>query len=124
VKVLLLPLLVFVPIARQVPPVFRWRVRSKILNRYRDVVEVDHLLPPRPSPTECDALLARLDRIDEDVRALRVPLGYTDGYYHLQLHLELVRRRVQQMRHAGAAAVPEAPTGLPTDSPEPTSQLP
>jgi hypothetical protein len=35
--------------------------------------------------------------------ALRVPLRYTDAYHNLRLHLELVRRRVQEMRQAGAA---------------------
>ena len=104
VKVLVLPLLVLVPLARLVPEAFRWRVRSKILSRYQDVVEVDQDLARQPSPTECDNLLARLDHIEGDVRALRVPLSYTDAYYDLQVHLELVRRRVQEMRQAGATS--------------------
>jgi len=102
VKVLILPLLVLVPLARVVPPAYRWRVRSKIIKRYRDVVEVDQALTRRPSPTECDALLDHLDRIEDDVRGLRVPLGYADAHYHLRLHLDLVRRRVQERRQAGA----------------------
>jgi uncharacterized protein len=100
VKVLILPLLVLVPLARLVPPAYRWRVRSKIIKRYRDVVEVDQVLTRRPSPSECDVLLAQLDRIEDDVRGLRVPLGYADAHYHLRLHLDLVRRRVQERRQA------------------------
>jgi TRAP transporter TAXI family solute receptor len=96
VKVLLLPLLVLVPIARFVPPAYNWRVRSKIVKRYRDIVDVDHRLGRRPSPTECAELLAELDRIEDEVRALRVPLGYADAHYHLRAHLDLVRRRVQE----------------------------
>jgi len=34
--------------------------------------------------------------------ALRVPLGYADAYYHLRVHLDLVRRRVQEMGQAVA----------------------
>jgi TRAP transporter TAXI family solute receptor len=102
VKVLLLPLLVLVPLMRVVPPAYRWRVRSKILKRYRDVVEVDQALTDRPSPGACADLLARLDRIEDEVRALRVPLGYADAHYHLRLHLDLVRRRVQELQQAGA----------------------
>jgi TRAP transporter TAXI family solute receptor len=108
VKVLVLPLLVLVPIARLVPPAFRWRVRSRILSRYRDVVAVDQVLARRPAPTECDTLLARLDHIEDDIRALRVPLGYTDAYYNLRLHLELVRRRVEELRQAGAAVLKDS----------------
>jgi TRAP transporter TAXI family solute receptor len=106
VKVLILPLLVLVPLARLVPPAYRWRVRSKILKRYRDVVEVDQALSRHPSPAECDELLVRLDRIEDEVRDLRVPLGYADAHYHLRLHVDLVRRRVQELRQAaGPAAV-------------------
>jgi len=100
VKVLLLPLLVLVPLARLVPQAYRWRIRSKIIKRYRDVVEADQALARRPSPAECVELLTRLDQIEEDVRSLRVPLGYADAHYHLRMHLDLVRRRVQEMSQA------------------------
>jgi TRAP transporter TAXI family solute receptor len=120
VKVLILPLLVLVPIARLVPPAYRWRVRSKIIKRYRDVVEVDQVLTRRPSAAECDELLARLDRIEDEVRGLRVPLGYADAHYHLRLHLDLVRRRVQDMRQAAGAARPAAlPVTPPAPAPRP-----
>jgi TRAP transporter TAXI family solute receptor len=104
VKVLILPLLVLVPLARIVPPAYHWRVRSKIIKRYRDVVEVDQALAHRPAPGECAQLLAQLDRIEDEVRNLRVPLGYADAHYHLRLHIDLVRRRVQDMRQAGVAS--------------------
>lgn len=104
VKVLVLPLLVLVPLARLVPPAYRWRIRSKIIKRYRDVVEVDQLLTRRPSPSECAELLGQLDRIEDEVRGLRIPLGHADAHYHLRLHLDLVRRRVQEMQQAGTTA--------------------
>jgi hypothetical protein len=100
VKVLILPLLVLVPLMRVAPPLYRWRVRSKIITRYRDVIDVDQALADRPSPAECEELLTRLEHIEDEVRALKVPLGYTDAYYHLRLHLDLVRRRVQEMKQA------------------------
>jgi len=97
VKVLVLPLLVLVPLARLAPAVYKWRNRSKIIKRYRDVVDVDQALALRPSPEECGALLARMEKIEEDVRSLKVPLGYADAHYHLRMHADLVRRRVQEM---------------------------
>jgi TRAP transporter TAXI family solute receptor len=104
VKVLVLPLLVLVPLARMVPPAYRWRVRSKIIKRYRDVVEVDQALSRRPTAAECAELLVRLEHIEDEVRNLRVPLGYADAHYHWRLHLDLVRRRVEERRHADTAA--------------------
>jgi len=100
IKVLVLPLLVLVPLARAVLPAYRWRIRSKITKKYRDVVDVDQALAQGLSAADCDELLARLDRIEEVVRALRVPLGYADAHYHLQLHLDLVRAKVKEARAA------------------------
>lgn len=100
IKVLVLPLLVLVPLARVVPPAYRWRIRSKITKKYRDVVDVDQALAGRPPAAACDELLVRLDRIEEEVRALRVPLSYADAHYHLRLHLELVRAKVKEARAA------------------------
>jgi TRAP transporter TAXI family solute receptor len=97
VKVLILPLLVLVPLARLVPHVYRWRNRSKIMKRYRDVVDVDQALSANPSRQECAALLTRMDQIEEDVRSIKVPLGYADAHYHLRMHADLVRRRVQEI---------------------------
>jgi TRAP transporter TAXI family solute receptor len=100
IKVLVLPLLVLVPLARAVLPAYRWRIRSKITKKYRDVVDVDQALAQGMSAADCDELLARLDRIEEAVRALRVPLGYADAHYHLRLHLDLVRAKVKEARAA------------------------
>jgi TRAP transporter TAXI family solute receptor len=98
IKVLVLPLLVLVPLARMLFPAYRWRVRSKIIKKYRDVVDVDQALTQRLTAVECDELLDRLDRIEEAVRALRLPLGYADAHYHLRLHLDLVRAKVKEAR--------------------------
>jgi TRAP transporter TAXI family solute receptor len=103
IKVLVLPLLVLVPLVRLVPPVYRWRIRSRIIEKYRDVVDVDLALSPRPSAAECDELLARLDRIEEGVRGLRVPLGYADAHYTLRLHVDLVRAKVKERRAASGS---------------------
>jgi TRAP transporter TAXI family solute receptor len=65
IKVLILPLLVLVPLARAVLPAYRWRIRRKIIKKYRDVVDVDQAVAQRPTATECDDLLARLDHIEE-----------------------------------------------------------
>src|SRR5262249_56661172 len=53
VKVLLLPLLVLVPIVRLVPPAYNWRVRSKIVKRYPDILGVDPQPAQPPPPAPC-----------------------------------------------------------------------
>jgi hypothetical protein len=102
VKVLILPLLVLVPLGRLVPHIYRWKNRSKIIKRYRDVVDVDQALSNKPSREECAALLTRMDQIEDDVRSIKVPLGYADAHYHLRMHADLVRRRVQEISQRSA----------------------
>jgi TRAP transporter TAXI family solute receptor len=106
IKVLLLPLLVLVPLVRLAPTVYRWRIRSKIIDKYRDVVDVDSALGRNPSAAECETLLARIAQLEAEVRNLRVPLGYADSHYHLRQHVELVRGKVKEQR---AACVSEPP---------------
>jgi TRAP transporter TAXI family solute receptor len=102
VKVLILPLLVLVPLGRLVPHIYRWKNRSKIIKRYRDVVDVDQALSNKPSREECAALLTRMDQIEDDVRSIKVPLGYADSHYHLRMHADLVRRRVHEISQRSA----------------------
>jgi hypothetical protein len=98
IKVLLLPLLVLVPLGRLVPPLYRWRMRSRILDKYRAVVDVDAAIGRQPTAGECETLLARLAQIEDEVRRLRVPLAYADAHYHLRQHVELVRSKVKELR--------------------------
>jgi TRAP transporter TAXI family solute receptor len=104
IKVLVLPLLVLVPLGRLAAPAYRWRIRSKIIKKYRDVVEVDQALAQGPTPARCGELLAQLDRIEAAVRSLRVPLSYADAHYHLRLHLDLVRAKVKEAQAASSGA--------------------
>jgi TRAP transporter TAXI family solute receptor len=108
VKVLLLPLLVLVPLARLVPHAYRWRIRSKIIGKYREVIDVDAALGRRPSSSECDELLARIAQVEDEVRNLRVPLGYADAHYHLRQHVELVRAKVKEQQAACVSGPPAA----------------
>jgi TRAP transporter TAXI family solute receptor len=111
IKVLVLPLLVLVPLARLVPPIYRWRVRSKIIDKYRDVVDVDLALGRHPSQAECDELLDRIARIEDDVRKLRLPLGYADAHYHLRQHVELMRGKVKELRATAAVSESRGASG-------------
>jgi hypothetical protein len=39
--------------------------------------------------------MAEIDRIDAGVRAIKVPLEFSDQHYELRSHIELVRRRLR-----------------------------
>ncbi len=91
--IMLVPLLtLLIPLFRFAPPLYRWRVRSKILRWYKELRGLETML--RTSHTSEPAraeLVERLDRMQELVGNVSVPLGYADSLYHLRLHIDFVR---------------------------------
>ncbi len=95
-KVMLLPLIVLLfPLFKIIPPIYRWRVRSRIYCWYRDLETVDLALADHPSPEELTSLSEELERIESEVRRVVVPLSHRETLYHLRLHLDLLRHKVE-----------------------------
>jgi TRAP transporter TAXI family solute receptor len=87
--VFLIPLVgVMYPLFRFMPALYEWNVRRRIVRIYRDLKDLER---DAPSP---DALNEGLDRLEEKVLHLQVPLSYADLLYTLRLHIALVRERV------------------------------
>lgn len=91
-KVMLLPLVtLLIPLLKVVPPVYRWRVRSKIYRWYRELQVAEREAREERSPSHLADHLAALDRIEHEVGQLSVPLSYAEELYHLRLHIAHVR---------------------------------
>ncbi len=91
--IMLVPLItLLIPLVRFAPPLYRWRVRAKILRRYRELRALEAGLRATGTGDAALAeLVAQLDRMQELVGKLAVPLGYADSLYHLRLHIDFVR---------------------------------
>jgi TRAP-type uncharacterized transport system substrate-binding protein len=83
---------VLIPLSRLVPPLYEFRIRSRIFRWYRHLrqIESDHELGEKTPPE----LLSALDKLEARVSAIAVPLSYTDEVYTLRTHIELVRERL------------------------------
>jgi len=83
---------VLIPLSRLLPPLYEFRIRSRIFRWYRNLrqIETDHELGDKTSPE----LLGALDKLEARVAAIAVPLAYTDEVYTLRTHIDLVRERV------------------------------
>jgi hypothetical protein len=100
-KVMLVPLLtLLLPLAKVMPPVYRWQVRKKIYRWYRQLRELDFDNGMDLTQERRDELLRQLQSIEDDVRKVTVPLSYSDELYNLRLHIDMVRGR---LRSAGRA---------------------
>lgn len=83
---------VMLPLSRVVPPLYQFRVRSRVFRWYGHLREVeDDLEAGQATP---DELRERLDRLEAQVEKVSVPLSYADELYALRNHIQLVRRRL------------------------------
>jgi hypothetical protein len=93
---------VLIPLARVLPPVYEFRIRSRVFRWYAQLRSVDEARGSRPR----NELLAELDAIETHVGQVVVPLSYADELYALRGHLDLVRRRL--LEEADVATPPAA----------------
>jgi len=90
-KVMLLPFIaLLLPLFKIMPPLYRWRVRSRIYRWYEELGRIDIALVEGGDET----LIDELDRIENEIRKVHVPLSYADELYSLRLHLALIRDSV------------------------------
>ena len=86
-------LAVLLPLSRVVPPLYAFRVRSRIFRWYAQL----RALEARAEGCEDMApLLDELDQIDRHAEKIVVPLSYTDELYSLRNNIQLVRKKLLQ----------------------------
>lgn len=104
---MLLPMVaLLIPLARITPPVYRWRIRSRIYRRYRELLAIDPVVHGAGGEPRQQASIAELDRVEQEIAKVHVPLSYADQLYALRVHLELVREKLHGARVRGE---PDAP---------------
>ena len=85
---------VLIPLSRLIPPLYRFRVRSRIYRWYRNLRLIEHELAEGGRPRA--DLVASLNKLEDRVASIRVPLSYADELYSLRSHIDLVRHRLAQ----------------------------
>lgn len=112
--VMLIPLItLLVPLMRFLPPVYRWRIRSRIYRWYKELRAIDAATQVSIEAAEQARLAGELDRIEDEVKQVSVPLSYAEPLYHLRLHIDLLRDKLQEAA-AGRAPWPKPPVPPPS----------
>ncbi|MEL7059170.1 MAG: TAXI family TRAP transporter solute-binding subunit [Acidobacteriota bacterium] len=97
-KIFLLP---FIPLLlmlfKAAPPIYRWRIRSKIYRWYEDLRELDQFVASQPSPEEARAKLPTVERLEQEVTDVSVPLSYMDEFYNLRVHIDLIETKLEAL---------------------------
>ena len=95
VKVLILPLVaLLLPLFRIAPPVYQWRVRSRVYRWYAAVRDIDLAIASKDPGLA--ALRSRLYALESDVASVSVPLAYTGEQYHLRLHIHFLMEELDR----------------------------
>jgi hypothetical protein len=81
------------PLGRIVPPLYEFRVRSRVFRWYAQLRQIEERL--QTGQTTVDALVQELDELETRVGRIRIPLSYADELYALRNHIDLVRRRLR-----------------------------
>ncbi|WP_321840564.1 TAXI family TRAP transporter solute-binding subunit [Paraburkholderia bannensis] len=97
--VVLVPVIVvLVPGLRLVPGLYAWRVKSRIYRWYGSLIALERAALADNSPDERRSLMRQLDKIEESVNGMKMPLAYAGQFYVLREHIGFVRERLLAVR--------------------------
>ena len=91
---------ILLPLSRVVPPLYQFRIRSRIFRWYAQLRGVEDALGKRAP----DELLRELSELEGRVEQIAVPLSYADELYSLRSHIQMVRSRLVAMPAPGGTA--------------------
>jgi hypothetical protein len=96
-----------IPFSKVVPPLYVWRIKSRIYRWYGQLRTIEQELEEGAADGReqvCDELLKRLDDIEARVNHMSIPLAFADNLYGLRSHINFVRQRVLLTLKTAAAA--------------------
>lgn len=96
--VLILPIIILLfPLIKIAPSIYNWRVRSKIFRSYGDLKFLENEVRHSYDPSRHAEYLTRLDGIEDDAYSRNTPLAFSDLFYTLREHINLVRAELSRI---------------------------
>lgn len=94
-KVMLLPLIVLLlPLFKIMPPIYTWRMRSRIYRWYQELERIDLEQNQDQNIEALKTMRDSLNELENEVQQIEVPLSFANQLYQLRLHIDLVRNRI------------------------------
>ncbi|MDG9925526.1 MULTISPECIES: TAXI family TRAP transporter solute-binding subunit [unclassified Pseudomonas] len=104
--ILAIPLLVLLfPLFKAIGPIYQWRIRARIYRWYKHLREIDQQLYKGSLNGDIGAEIERLEKLEDELARVEVPLSYSSELYELHMHLRYMIERLHavQRRQASAA---------------------
>jgi len=77
-----------------VPPLYEFRIRSRVFRWYAQLREIESRAGDTAGAEAPAGLLQELDALESRVGQVVVPLSHADELYALRNHIEMVRRKL------------------------------
>ena len=92
---MLLPLIaIIIPLMRIMPPIYKWRVRRRVYKWYKALRKLEYAIQEGVHDDDVQEYHQALERIDADVKKVRIPWAYAEELYQLRLHIRYVRENL------------------------------
>ena len=99
-KLMLLPFLaLLLPLFKILPLTYRWRMRARVYRWYDTLQILDFEVRQELNKEAVNIFIDRLNKIEEDVRQINVPLAYAAELYSLRVHIDLLRRQISEIKY-------------------------
>ena len=91
---------VLLPLSRIVPPLYQFRIRSRVFRWYGQLRAIEERLENKPGSTHgsrqdaVSGLVRELNEMEAHVEKISVPLSYADELYSLRNHIDMVRQKL------------------------------
>lgn len=96
--ILLLPFVaVVLPLFKLMPLIYRWRMRSRIYRWYSKLRAFDPERHKEEAAESLQGYLVKLNRVEEKVANIAVPLSFSEELYHLRMHIDMLRSRLKRI---------------------------
>ncbi len=86
-------LAVLLPLSRIVPPLYEFRIRSRVFRWYGQLRQIEERATDHNESIQ--ELIQELEQLEERVGKITVPLSYADELYALRTHIEGVRQKLK-----------------------------
>jgi TRAP transporter TAXI family solute receptor len=83
---------ILLPLSRIVPPLYEFRIRSRVFRWYGQLRDIEERLLTQPESVQ--DLVKELGQLETRVEKVSVPLSYADELYALRNHIEMVRQKL------------------------------
>ncbi len=85
---------VLLPLSRILPPLYQFRVRSRVFKWYAQLREIENRVEADGSSSHAAGLVQELNQLETKVEKVNVPLSYADELYSLRNNIHLVRKKL------------------------------